>query len=329
MMETKMGDILVLVEHRRGAVRDITFEIMAFGRYLAAKTGGKLTAVILGDGPEKLVEALKPQAHRVMVVDAPVFKHFNSASYQKALAEIIKKEQPGFTLMGHTAFGMDLCPTLATYLDVPFTTDCIGIDIEGGQVKATRQVYDGKLNATVRLREGTSYMLTLRSGTFPAGEAALDGEVVGLDSPLADEPAYRRFIEYIEPVVGDVDITRSDIVVGVGRGVKEKDNIAMVEEFAAALGGVVGCTRPVVDNEWMPKDRQIGSSGKTIKPKLYIALGVSGAFQHVAGMKGADTIIAVNKDPKAPIFNEADYGIVGDMFKILPVLKEKIIELKA
>jgi electron transfer flavoprotein alpha subunit len=328
MTEAKMGDILALVEHRQGTLRDITYEIMACGRALASKTGGKLTAVILGEGPDKFVEAMKPQAHRVLVVDSPVFKHFNSASYQAALVDIIRREQPRFMLMGHTAFGMDLCPPLATHLAVPFTTDCIGIDTEGGQVRVTRQVYDGKLNATVKLRQGASYMLTLRSGTFPAGDAALNGEVVALDSPIEAEPAYRRFIEYIEPVVGDVDITRSDIVVGVGRGVKEKDNLAIVEEFAAALGGVVGCTRPVVDNEWLPKDRQVGSSGKTIKPKLYIALGISGAFQHLAGMKGADTIIAVNKDPKAPIFNEADYGIVDDMFKILPVLKAKIIEIK-
>jgi electron transfer flavoprotein alpha subunit len=223
---------------------------------------------------------------------------------------------------------MDLGPTLAVSLGLPFTTDCIGIDTEGDGLGVTRQMYDGKLNAAVRLREGTSYVLTLRSGTFAAGEVSLEGEVVRADSAVSAEPDYRRFMEYIEPVAGDVDITRSDIVIGVGRGVKEQENIAMIEEFAAALGGVVGCTRPIVDNEWLPKDRQIGSSGKTIKPKLYIALGVSGAFQHIAGMKGADTIVAINKDPNAPIFNEADYGIVDDMFKVLPALKEKITEIR-
>jgi len=323
-----MGDILALVEHRQGTLRDITNEIMACGRDLAEKTDGKLTAVILGNGPDNLVEALKPQAHRVLVVDSPVFKEFNSASYQLALTEIIENEKPLFTLIGHTAFGMDLCPPLAAGLGMPFTTDCIGIDLDGGGVTVTRQMYDGKLNASVKLRESASYILSLRSGTFPASEAVLDGEVVKIESPVTAEPDYRRFIEYVEPVMGDVDITRSDIVVGVGRGVKEQENMAIVEEFAAALGGVVGCTRPIVDIEWLPKDRQIGSSGKTIKPKLYVALGVSGAFQHIAGIKGADTIIAVNKDPNAPIFNEADYGIVADMFKILPALRDKIIETK-
>jgi electron transfer flavoprotein alpha subunit len=323
-----MGDILALVEHRKGSLRDITYEILACGRDLADKTGGKLTAVILGEGLDGFVEALKTQAHRLLTVDSPVFKEFNAATYQAALADIIAKEKPHFTLIGHTAFGMDLGPTLAVSLGLPFTTDCIGIDTEGDSVRVTRQMYDGKLNATVRLRKEASYLLTLRSATFPPTEAGLSGEVVKLESPVTGEPDYRRFIEYVEPLVGDVDITRSDIVVGVGRGVKEQENIAMVEEFAVALGGVVGCTRPIVDNEWLPKDRQIGSSGKTIKPKLYIALGVSGAFQHVAGMKGADTIIAINKDPNAPIFNEADYGIVDDMFKVLPALKEKITEIR-
>lgn len=323
-----MGDILALVEHRQGTVRDITYEILACGRDLADKSGGKLTAVVLGEGPDRLLEALKPQAHRLLVVDSPVFKAFNAATYQMAMADIIKNEKPYFTLIGHTAFGMDLGPALAVGLGLPFTTDCIGVDLEDGRVTVTRQMYDGKLNAAVRLREDNSYILTLRSGTFAASEASLGGEVVRVESPVSSEPDYRRFIEYIEPVAGDVDITKSDIVVGVGRGVKEQENIAMVEEFAAALGGVVGCSRPIVDNEWLPKDRQIGSSGKTIKPKLYIALGVSGAFQHVAGMKGAGTIIAINKDPNAPIFNEADYGIVDDMFKVLPALKERITEIR-
>jgi electron transfer flavoprotein alpha subunit len=328
MTEEKKGDILALVEHRQGAVRDITYEALGCGRDLAEKTGGKLSALVLGERMDDFAQALKPHAHSILVVDSPVFKDFNAASYQAAVAEIIKDQKPRFTLIGHTSFGMDLCPSLGTFLGMPFSTDCIGIDTEGGQVTVTRQMYDGKLSATVRLREDTSYIVTLRSGTFPASTGGLDGEVISLESPVEAEPEYRKFIEYIEPVVGDVDITRSDIVVAVGRGVKQKDNIAIVEEFAASLGGVVGCTRPVVDNEWLPKDRQIGSSGKTIKPKLYIALGVSGAFQHVAGMKGADTIIAINKDPNAPIFIEADYGIVDDMFKVLPALKEKILELK-
>ncbi len=323
-----MGEIFALVEHRQGVIRDITFELLACGRDLASKTGGSLTAVLLGDRPDAFVDGLKSQADRLMVIDSPVFKEFNSASYQLALSEILSREKPLVTLMGHTAFGMDLCPSLAPSLGLPFTTDCLSLDVADGKVTATRQMYDGKLNAEVSLREAPSYLFTLRMGCFPASDPGLDAEIANVESPVAAEPDYRKFIDYIEPVLGDVDITKSDIIVGVGRGVKDKDNIAMVEKFAEALGGVVGCTRPVVDSEWLPKERQVGSSGQTVKPKLYIALGISGAFQHVAGMKGAETIIAVNKDPNAPIFAEADYGIVDDMFKIIPVLQEKILELK-
>ncbi len=323
-----MADIFALVEHRQGAIRDITYELMACGRSLAEKTGGKLTAVVLGADTEELIAPLKSQAHRLLVVDAPVFRDFNSASYQLALSEIVKQEKPFITLMGHTAFGMDLCASLATELESPFTTDCLRIELADGGVKAVRQMFDGKLDARVKIRDAASYFLTVRSGGYPAEEAGLAAEVTQMASPVAAEPEYRTFIDYIEPEIGEVDITKSDIVVGVGRGVKEPENIAMVEEFAAAIGGVVGCTRPVVDAEWLPKARQVGSSGKTIKPKLYIALGISGAFQHLAGLKGADTIIAVNKDANAPIFNAADYGIVADMFKILPALKAKIMEIK-
>ncbi len=323
-----MGEIFALVEHRQGVIRDITFELLACGRDLANKTGGSLTAVLLGDKPDAFVDSLKAQANRLMVIDSPLFKEFNSASYQLALSQVLSSEKPMVTLMGHTAFGMDLCPSLAPSLDMPFTTDCLALDIADGKVTATRQMYDGKLNAEVTLRQAPSYLLTIRTGCFPASDPGLEAEITTVDCPIAAEPDYRKFIEYVEPVVGDVDITKSDIIVGVGRGVKDKDNIAMVEKFAEALGGVVGCTRPVVDSEWLPKDRQVGSSGKTVKPKLYVALGISGAFQHLAGMKSADTIIAVNKDPNAPIFAEADYGIVDDMFKVIPALQEKILELK-
>jgi electron transfer flavoprotein alpha subunit len=149
-----------------------------------------------------------------------------------------------------------------------------------------------------------------------------------IDAPVTNQPDYKKFIEYIEAAVGDVDITKADVLVGVGRGIKEQANLAMIEEFAEVVGGVVACSRPIVDANWLPKDRQVGSSGKTVKPKLYIAVGISGAFQHIAGMKNADTIIAINKDPNAPIFNEADYGIVDDLFKVVPALKNKIMEMK-
>ena len=323
-----MNDIFALVEHRQGIIRDMTYELLSCGRKLAEKENTKLTAVILGHNTDDLVQTLKSQAHRLLVVDNDVFKDFNSEVYQNALSEIIKQQNPALTLISHSAFGMDLCPALATQLGVPFTTDCLDIEFVEQKLKVTRQIYDGKLNAKVQLRDNPGYMITLRSGRFPAGEGNLDGAVEKFDTPVSTQPDYRKFIEYIEAAVGEVDITKSDILVSVGRGIKDQANLSIIEDFASAIGGVVACSRPVVDAGWMAKDRQVGSSGKTVKPKLYIALGISGAFQHIVGMKGADTIIVVNKDPNAPIFSEADYGIVDDLFKVVPVLKTKILEVK-
>jgi electron transfer flavoprotein alpha subunit len=323
-----MGDILALVEHRRGEIRDATYEVMTCGRKLADQTGSKLTAVLLGSDTGSMVTSLKPHAHRILVVDDPAFKDFNNEFYQAALADIIGREQPFMTLIGHTAYGIELAAALGTQLDVPFTTDCIGVEVADRRPVATRQVYDGKLNERVSFREGASYLLSLRAGATAAEEGSADAEVVTMDAPALPDPAHLKFIDYIEAVTGDVDITKADIVVSVGRGIKEEKNIPLVEEFAEALGGVVACSRPVADAEWLPKDRLVGSSGKTIKPKLYVAIGISGSFQHLTGMKNADTIIAINKDPEAPIFSEADYGIVDDLFKVLPVLKNNITEMK-
>lgn len=323
-----MGDILALVEHRRGEIRDATYEVMTCGRKLAEQTGSKLTAVLLGADTGSMVTSLKPHAHRILVVDDPAYKDFNNEFYQSAMADIIGREKPFLTLIGHTAYGIELTSALGTLLDVPFTTDCLGIEMADDRPAVVRQVYDGKLNERVSFREGTSYLISLRAGATTAEDGNADAEVVTIEAPPLPDPAHLKFIDYIEAVTGDVDITKAEIVVSVGRGIKEEKNIPLVEEFAEAVGGVVACSRPVADAEWLPKDRLVGSSGKTIKPKLYIALGISGSFQHLTGMKNSDTIIAINKDPEAPIFNEADYGIVDDLFKVLPVLKNTIEETR-
>ena len=225
--------------------------------------------------------------------------------------------------------GMDFAPALAAHLKMPLATDCIGMEVAGEAFSLTRQLYGGKVNATVSFLKKGPYMVTVRSGAFPALEkAALPGEMVKLPSPLTDEGLAKRFLQYVEAAVGEVDITQADILVSVGRGIKEAQNIPMVKEFADAIGGTLSCSRPVVDKKWLPKDRQVGTSGKTVKPKVYIAIGISGAFQHIAGMKAAGTVIAINKDPKAPIFGVATYGIVADLFKIVPVLKDKVKELR-
>ena len=184
------------------------------------------------------------------------------------------------------------------------------------------------MNATVSFLKNAPYMVTVRSGAFPAVEKeSLPGEIIKFPSPLTAESLAKRFLQYVEAAIGEVDITQADILVSIGRGIKSAENIPMIKEFADAIGGTLSCSRPVVDKRWLPKDRQVGTSGKTVKPKVYIAIGISGTFQHVAGIKSAGTVIAINKDPKAPIFNVANYGIVTDLFKIVPVLKDKMTQL--
>ncbi|MDI6839900.1 MAG: electron transfer flavoprotein subunit alpha/FixB family protein [bacterium] len=325
--------VFVLVEHRRGEIRDITYELLTKGRELASKlggstSGGELVALLLGYNVEKFADKIKSQSHKVFVIEDEKLKNFNAESYQIVLSNILKKEKPSLTLIGHTAFGIDLAPAIGTELNIPVATDCIGIDVEDNNLITIRQMYGGKLNARLCFSKSEQFVITVRQGAFVPQEANLNGELVTIQSPLTQEPDYRKFVEYLEAVVGEIDITKADIVVAVGRGIKEQGNLHLVDELAKSLGGVLACSRPIVDAGWLPKDRQVGSSGKTVKPKLYIAVGISGAFQHITGMKGADTIVAINKDPNAPIFNEADYGIVGDLFKVVPAIKEKIAELK-
>jgi electron transfer flavoprotein alpha subunit len=225
--------------------------------------------------------------------------------------------------------GMDYAPRLAASLKMPLATDCIGIEAKDESFSLIRQLYGGKVNAEVSFTKKGPFMVTVRPGAFSVVEKEpLTGEIVSIPSLLTDEGLARRFIEYVEAAAGDVDITQADILVSVGRGIKEAENLPIVKELADALGGALACSRPVVDKKWLPKGCQVGTSGKTVKPKVYIAVGISGAFQHIAGMKGAGTIIAINKDPKAPIFSVAQYGIVGDLFKIVPVIKDKIKAMK-
>lgn len=324
-----MREIFVLAEHRRGQVRDVTFEMLTKGRELAKKTNADLTAILFGHNVKDYAKKLLEHAKRILLVDDAKLENFNSEAYQRVLSYLIKERKPLLTLIGHTSFGVDLAPSLATELNTPLATDCIGIEFENETLVVTRQMYGGKVNVKATVRKSESYIATLRPATFEAKkETAISGEIIEIRSPLSEEITEKRFVEYVQPPPGGVDITAADALVGIGRGIKDASNMPMVEELAKALGGVLACSRPIVDKGWLPSDRQVGTSGKTVKPKLYIALGISGAFQHVLGMKNSDLIIAVNKDPKAPIFSFADYGVIDDLFKIVPQLKSKVYELK-
>jgi len=325
-----MAGIFVLAEHRQGQIRDITYEMLTKGREIAEKTNAELTAVILGKDVKEKAKALSAYAKKVLVVEDIKLENFNSEAYQKVLSKLIKEEKPMLTMIGHTSCGLELAPRLAAALGIPLATDCIDLSFEGENLTVIRQMYGGKVNVKASLRKADNYMVTVRQAAFTVKkpETPLNGEIIENPSPLTEEITTKRFIEYVLPPPGGVDITAAEKLVGIGRGIKDQANMPMMEELANALGAVLACSRPVVDKGWLPNDRQVGSSGKTVKPKLYIAVGISGAFQHVLGMKNSDLIIAINKDPNAPIFNFSDYGIVDDLFKVVPALKNKIAELK-
>lgn len=322
-----MKRIFVLAEHRKGELRDITLEMLTKGKELAEAAGAELNVVLLSSESVKFTELLSGYAN-VLVVEDKRLENFNSSTYQKVLSSLVAEYNPELILIGHTGFGMDLAPLLAMELDLPLATDCTDLKVEDGKLFAIREMYGGKISAKISFRGDKGYIATIRQGIFSPVEAASKGEVISIASPLTEDTEEKKFLEYVEAVVGDVDITQADTVVSVGRGIKEEKNIPLINELAEALGGVVAGSRPVIDSGWLPKDRQVGQSGKTVKPKLYLAVGISGSFQHVSGMRGSGLVVAINKDAGAPIFSVADYGIVSDLFKVVPALKDKIKEAK-
>ncbi|MCG2794639.1 MAG: electron transfer flavoprotein subunit alpha/FixB family protein [Actinomycetia bacterium] len=323
-----MHDIFVLAEHREGELREITLEILTLAGQLAEQSGGKVTAVLFGSGVDDYAGKCASFADRVLVVDDPMYENFNSAAYQQALALLIKTEKPHLVLIGNTGQGVDLAPSLAVELDVPYSSDIVALTLEGDKPVATRQYYGGKIEGRIEFKDVDLYVLAIREASTPAGEGGKSGEIQKIDNPVTTEVTVRKFLEYVEAAIGEVDITQSTMLVSVGRGIREEKNMPMMEELAEALGADLSASRAVVDAGWLPTDRQVGISGKTVSPKLYLTVGISGAFQHVTGMKGADVVVAINKDPDAPIFQYADYGIVDDLFKVVPALTEKIKEMK-
>jgi len=296
---------------------------------LASQQWAFSTACLLGYNVKNFAEELVTKASKVLVVEDAQLEHFNSVHYQKVLSSLIAKYQPPLTLIGHTAFGMDLAPSLSVEMGFPLATDCIDLSFEKNCLKAVRSIYGGKVNANVSLKESKGYVATVRPGVFSPGPPnEKKSGIVMEPSPLQGTIDVKKFIEYIEAPITGEDITQAEIIVSVGQGIGGPEHIPMIEEIAKSLGGVIACSRPVVDRNWLPKDRQVGISGKTVKPKVYIAIGISGAFQHITAMQGSETIIAINKDPRAPIFGVADYGIVDDFQNVIPILREKTKGIK-
>ena len=320
-----MGQIFVVVEHRRGEVREITFEMLFKASELCQVLSYTLTAVVIGGGDEAFMNDILQRADRVIAVEDERLKDFDSDLSKEILKRLIEKDRPFLTLMGQTAWGMDLAPALSIKTGFPLATDCVDILVEDGHPKVIRQVYSGKLFTKVSFKESECYLITVRPGASPPDMVeGRQGELIRQEIPADLPEARKQFVEFVDAGAGEVDISQAEFLVSVGRGVGEEEKIGVIKELADRMGGVISCSRPVVDKNWLPKYHQVGTSGKSVKPKVYISFGISGAFQHVAGLTGAGTVIAINKDPKAPIFRVADYGVVDDLFKIADALKEKL-----
>lgn len=315
-------DILVVVEHHDGAIAEGSFELLGLARSLAAEAGGEAIAVVLGAGTDGLVSQLGA-AGRVLAVDAPTLAEFTPSDYEAALAPIVREREPLLVLAANTAVGMDVAAGLSAATGLPLAAYASGVEIDGGTPRITCQLYAGKIDVRVRFRDGRG-IATVVAGAFPvaAGQAA-GTPVVERLAPAAADPRV-RFKGLHRPEAGDVDITRESILVSVGRGIGEQENIELVEELAAAIGGAVSSSRPIADAGWLPRTRQVGKSGLRVKPKLYLALGISGAPEHLEGMRDAELIIAVNTDPRAPIFGTAHFGAVADVLDVVPALTRRI-----
>ena len=323
-----MSDVFVLAEHRQGELRDINFEILTKAAELAQQTGGSVVTVLLGSGVDSLADKLSGYSDKVLFVDDPLFADYNCEKYQQTLREIINQYNPYIFIIPHTTQGTEVAPALAVEMNLPFVTDLIDIGYENGSPKPVRQYYLGKVNADFALKGEPPYLVTFREASVEPSDPTKSGNVEKIGAPIKEDVDYRKFLEYVEAEVGDVDITQSEVLLAVGRGVREEKNMEMIEELAKALNADICGSRAATDGGLVPHDRQVGTSGKVVKPKLYIAIGISGAFQHLAGMKGAKSIIAINKDPDAPVFSVADYAIIDDLFKVVPALTEKVKELR-
>lgn len=320
-----MADIFVVVEHRQGEVREISLQALWKANELSKKISAPITAVIMGGKDEPFVSEIASRADKVMLFENDSLRNFTPDLYVGILQSLIQEHRPLITLVGHTPWGMDVGPSLSVRTGYPVATDCVDVLVDNGKPKVVRQVYSGKLFQKVSFKDSEGYLITLRAGAFPSERAGeYKGEVIRKDIPAGLPEARRQFIGFEESSAGGVDITQAELLVSVGRGICEQENVVVVQELADLMGGVLSCSRPVVDKNWLPKAHQVGTSGKSVKPKVYFALGISGAFQHVAGISGAGTIIAVNKDKKAPIFRVAHYGVVDDLFKVVEALKGKL-----
>lgn len=320
--------IFAYIVHKGGVADDSAAELLAAAKKIDATA--LPTAVVAGNGKEldSVCEGLRASYGEVWKIANESLAYPNGELVRKALVKILP--QGSLLLVPHNHFGIDLSPGLSVKLNCPCVSDVVAIDgIDGSHLKVVRQEFGGQVSTHVRCDISSGAVINLRPGAFkPTESAPVGGAVVDKSTDVGALTAGRRYLETVVAEAGDVDITKEPVLVSIGRGIQEKDNVAIAEELAAAMGAAVSCSRPVVDAKWLPKSRQVGSSGQTVRPKIYLACGMSGSFQHLAGLKGNPFIVAINKNPKAAIFQVADVGIVADILEFLPELTNKVREAK-
>ncbi len=314
--------ILIYGEHRDGQIRKITFENIT----LARKLGAEFEVLFVGKTPEDFKDQVaRYGASKVLFVRNEALNQYSPDGYAKVLMRVVKDRQPDILLMGATATGKDLGPRVSALLNAPMATDCVEVEVQDGQLKLVRPMYAGKVRANLKM-SGDVQIITVRPNVYQASEQAVEATAEEIS---VDPPDFKSVVkEIVSGAKEKLDVTEADIIVSGGRGMKGPENWHLIEELADLLGAATGASRAAVDAGWRPHDEQVGQTGKTVSPTLYIAIGISGAIQHLAGMSSSKYIVAINKDPEAPIFKVADYGIVADLFEVVPRMIEELKKMK-
>ena len=317
------GQIFAYIGYKDGVPDDSALELVAAAKKIA---DAPVNALVVGSGVDAVCSEVASSYQEVWKIDSDALAYPNAEMIRKALLNILP--QDCILLVPHDTFGMDLAPGLSIKLDSAFVADAVDFEgLDGDTLKVVRQEYGGAVSTHVDCDISAGAVINVRPGAFQADESkAAGGSVVDKSGDVGDMAAGRRFLEVVEAEVGDVDITKEDVLVSIGRGIEDEDNIEIADDLAEAMGAVVSCSRPIVDAKWLEKSRQVGTSGQTVKPKVYLACGISGSFQHLGGLKGNPFVVAINKNPKAPIFQVADVGIEADILDFLPELTDAINE---
>lgn len=326
-------NIWVYIETECGKAKNVGYELLNVARPLADRQGCELVAAVIGNNVENVAkDAIYYGADKAVLIDAPEYEYYTTDAFVNALVAMVQKYKPETLMIGATNNGRDMAPRVSCRIGTGLTADCteIGIDDETGNIAWTRPTFGGNLMAVIMCPDHRPQMGTVRPGVFRKGEydESRRGEIIREEFRVYPDEIRTKLVERVQEVASAVNLEEAEIIVSGGRGVGSADNFRQIFELADVLGAEVGCSRAVVDAGWMPHIHQVGQSGKTVAPKLYIAVGISGAIQHLAGIAGADKVFAINKDPEAPIFSVADYGIVGNLNDVVPALIEEFRALK-